>query len=145
MLLNFHSNSRTIMTSPATTRTAAPTQLGIPLFDEAHQALADQIEQLLDGPEAEFGPGLQALTECLEEDFRVEEELMAAISYPSMPAHRAQHARALSMLHGLNPSDRDACRAAVLQLLAWFHTHLATADTALTLMLQSIAKKLPAT
>ena len=132
------------MTSPAITRPAPPPQLGIALFDEAHQALADQIEQLLDGPEAQFGPGLQALTECLEEDFRVEEELMTAISYPSMPAHRAQHARALALLHGLDPRDRDACRAAVLQLLAWFHTHLATADTALTLMLQSIARKLPA-
>lgn len=131
------------MSTLAIDRSTAPTQLGIPLFDEAHQALADQIEQLLDGPEAEFVPGLAALTECLEEDFRVEEALMAAISYPSLSAHRAQHARALFMLQGLNPNDREACRSAVLQLLAWFHTHLATADTALSLMLQSIAKKLP--
>jgi hemerythrin-like metal-binding protein len=119
-------------------------RLGIPLFDEAHEALAEQIGQLLDGPEAEFVPGLAALQECLEQDFREEEQLMAAIAYPSLPAHRAQHARALAMLQGLNPNDRDSCRSAVLQLLGWFHTHLATADMALARMLQMVGEKVAA-
>jgi len=119
-------------------------RLGIPLFDEAHEALAEQIGQLLDGPETEFRTGLAALQECLAQDFHEEERLMAMIAYPALPAHRAQHARALAMLQGLNPDDRDSCRAAVLQLLGWFHTHLATADTALARMLQMVGQKVAA-
>lgn len=110
--------------------------LGIPLFDEAHQAFAEQVQQLLDGPDAEFAPGLEELVTALEADFRLEEELMEAIGYAAIASHREQHARVLATLHRLPPADVAAGRRAVGLLLPWFELHLATADTALAMALQ---------
>lgn len=111
-------------------------ELGIPLFDEAHQALAEQIAHLQARPDAEFGSGLEALIQALEIDFRVEEELMETLDYPDLKNHREQHARVLATLHSLRSGDLVAGRHAVGLILPWFHLHLATADTALTLALQ---------
>ncbi|MRW89729.1 hypothetical protein GJ699_07015 [Duganella sp. FT80W] len=110
--------------------------LGIPLFDEAHAALAEQIQQLLQGPDHEFDANLAALVECLEVDFRVEEELMDAIDYPATRSHREQHARVLATLHGLKPGDIAAGRKVAALILPWFEMHLATADTALAIALE---------
>jgi len=110
--------------------------LGIPLFDEAHQALAEQVGRLLDGPDSELEAGLEALVAALEEDFRVEESLMETIDYPAICSHREQHARVLAALHCLAPGDIAAARHAVGLLLPWFEMHLATADTALAIALQ---------
>ncbi|MBV7534903.1 hemerythrin family protein [Duganella sp. sic0402] len=110
--------------------------LGIPLFDEAHAALAEQINVLLEGPDEEFEENLAALIECLEDDFRVEEQLMEAIDYPATRSHREQHARVLATLHGLAPGDIDAGRKVAALILPWFQVHLATADTALAIALQ---------
>ncbi|MYM28057.1 hypothetical protein GTP58_06955 [Duganella sp. CY15W] len=110
--------------------------LGIPLFDEAHAALGEQIQTLLHGPDEEFEMHLAALVECLEVDFRVEEQLMDAIDYPAARSHREQHARVLATLHGLPPGDIDAGRKVAMLILPWFQMHLATADTALAIALQ---------
>jgi hemerythrin-like metal-binding protein len=110
--------------------------LGIPLFDEAHQALAAQIEQLQDGPDDDVEDGLALLIDCLEADFRVEEALMEAIDYPSLRSHREQHARVLAGLRGLPGGDLAACRHAVGLVLPWFKVHLATSDTSLAIALQ---------
>lgn len=115
---------------------SADMALGIPLFDEAHQALAEQIGRLLDGPDGELEAGLGALVAALEEDFRVEESLMEAIDYPAICSHREQHARVLAALHRLAPGDIAAARHAVGLVLPWFELHLATADTALAIALQ---------
>lgn len=117
---------------------SADMALGIPLFDEAHQALAEQIAHLQTRPDAEFAEGLEALIEALEADFRVEERLMEAIDYPALKGHREQHARVLATLHGLR-GDTATGRHAVGLILPWFHVHLATADTALALALQQSA------
>lgn len=111
--------------------------LGIPLFDEAHQALAEQIQQLLDGPDREFAAGLNELITALEDDFRLEESLMEAIDYPAICSHREQHARVLASLHRLAPEDVAGGRHAAALLLPWFELHLATADTALAMALQT--------
>lgn len=110
--------------------------LGIPLFDEAHQAFAEQVQQLLDGPDADFAPGLEELVTALEDDFRLEDDLMEAIGYAAIGSHREQHARVLATLHRLPPGDIAAARRAVGLLLPWFELHLATADTALAVALQ---------
>jgi hemerythrin-like metal-binding protein len=110
--------------------------LGIPLFDEAHAALAEQINVLLNGPDQEFEANLAGLVECLEVDFRVEEQLMEAIDYPATRSHREQHARVLATLHGLAPGDIEAGRKVAALILPWFQVHLATADTALAIALQ---------
>lgn len=110
--------------------------LGIPLFDEAHEALAEQITVLLNGPDADFAANLALLVECLEDDFRVEEQLMDAIDYPATRSHREQHARVLATLHGLAPGDIDGGRKVAALILPWFQVHLATADTALAIALQ---------
>ncbi|MRW82744.1 hypothetical protein GJ698_01390 [Pseudoduganella sp. FT26W] len=110
--------------------------LGIPLFDEAHAALAEQINLLLSGPDEQFGEHLAGLVECLEVDFRLEEQLMEAIDYPATRSHREQHARVLATLHGLAPGDIENGRKVAAMILPWFHAHLATADTALAIALQ---------
>ncbi|MYN24985.1 bacteriohemerythrin [Duganella levis] len=110
--------------------------LGIPLFDEAHAALAEQIQLLLNGPDQEFETHLAGLVECLEVDFRLEEQLMEAIDYPATRSHREQHARVLATLHGLAPGDIENGRKVAALILPWFQVHLATADTALAVALQ---------
>lgn len=111
--------------------------LGIPLMDDAHQALAQQITALQQVPEdGAFDSGLARLTESLEADFRAEEQIMEAIAYPAIRSHREQHARVLATLHGLADGDHAARRRAVELLLPWFHVHLETADTALAAALQ---------
>ncbi|HJV02101.1 MAG TPA: hemerythrin family protein [Burkholderiaceae bacterium] len=111
--------------------------LGVPLMDDAHQALAKQISFLQHlSNEDDFDAGLARLTDALEADFRAEEEIMEAIDYPAIRSHREQHARVLSTLHGLRDGDHAARRRAVELLLPWFHVHLETADTALAAALQ---------
>jgi len=119
--------------------------LGIPLFDEAHQALAEQIDSLMDATDEEFRAGLDLLIECLDDDFRHEEALMETIEYPGLRQHREQHARVLASLHQLDEQDIAAGKAAVRLVLPWFHAHLATADTALARALQASAGALPGT
>ncbi|CAN7602259.1 MULTISPECIES: bacteriohemerythrin [Duganella] len=127
-----------------TTGWSADMALGIPLFDEAHQALAEQVKQLLDGPDEQFEAGMARLTDALEEDFRLEESLMEAIDYPAICSHREQHARVLATLHGLEPGDIAAGRKAAGLILPWFELHLATADTALAIALQAMGQAAPA-
>ncbi|NVD73350.1 hemerythrin family protein [Duganella sp. BJB1802] len=110
--------------------------LGIPLFDEAHEALAEQIKTLMQSKDEDFAAGLEQLVDCLDADFRHEETLMEAIDYPALHSHREQHARVLSKLNQLNLDDLKSCRTAVGLVLPWFHAHLATADTALAIALQ---------
>ncbi len=110
--------------------------LGIPLFDEAHEALAEQIKTLTHCKDEDFSAGLAQLIECLEDDFRHEEALMEAIDYPALRSHREQHARVLATLHQLETGELKSGRDAVGLVLPWFHAHLATADTALAIALQ---------
>ena len=119
-----------------TTALSADMVLGIPLFDEAHAALAEQINLLLNGPDEQFEKHLAGLVECLEVDFRLEEQLMEAIDYPATRSHREQHARVLATLHGLAPGDIGNGRKVAAMILPWFRVHLATADTALAIALQ---------
>lgn len=115
---------------------SADMALGIPLFDEAHQALAEQVEQLLASSDQQFEEDMARLVDALEEDFRVEESLMEAIDYPAIRSHREQHARVLATLHCLKVGDICAGRQAAGLILPWFALHLATADTALAIALQ---------
>jgi hemerythrin-like metal-binding protein len=122
---------------------SADMALGIPLFDEAHEAMADQVVQLLDGPDEQVEAGMTRLTEALEDDFRLEESLMEAIDYPAICSHREQHARVLAALHRLAPGDVAAARHAARLILPWFEMHLATADTALAIALQMAGRSTP--
>lgn len=110
--------------------------LGIGLFDEAHEAMANQVEEMLRGPDEAFPQQLAALIECLEDDFRLEESLMECIDYPAIRSHREEHARVLATLHRLPPEDVAQGRRVVALILPWFQAHLATADTALVTALQ---------
>ena len=110
--------------------------LGIGLFDEAHAAMANQIDDILQGPDEAFARQLDALVESLEDDFRLEESLMECIDYPATRSHREEHARVLATLHRLSPQDPAQGRRVVALILPWFQMHLATADTALVTALQ---------
>jgi hemerythrin len=110
--------------------------LGIPLFDEAHQALAEQIDALMDASDADFLEGLQQLIECLEEDFRHEEALMKPSTIrPSSSIANSMRACWPACTSSMKRiSRRQGSRKLVLP---WFHAHLATADTALARALQA--------
>jgi hemerythrin-like metal-binding protein len=123
-------------TTALTPALSAEMVLGIPLFDEAHAALAEQIGLLLNGPDQQFDANLAGLVECLEVDFRLEEQLMDAIDYPATRSHREQHARVLATLHGVAAGDLENGRKVAALILPWFQAHLATADTALAIALQ---------
>ena len=110
--------------------------LGIGLFDEAHAAMANQVAEILQGPDSAFADQLAVLIECLEDDFRLEESLMECIDYPAVRSHREEHARVLATLHRLAPEDVAQGRHVVALILPWFHVHLATADPALVTVLQ---------
>lgn len=116
--------------------------LGIPLMDDAHRILVEQIHALQQADGADFGSGLALLIDSLEADFRAEEQIMEAIAYPAIRDHREQHARVLATLHGLDTDDMGAARRAVSLILPWFHLHLSTADTALGIALQLAGVKL---
>jgi hemerythrin len=122
---------------------SADMALGIPLFDEAHEAMAEQVVQLLDGPDEQVEAGMTRLTEALEDDFRLEESLLEAIDYPAICSHREQNARVLAALHRLAPGDVAAARHAASLILPWFEMHLATADTALAIALQMAGRSTP--
>lgn len=117
--------------------------LDIPLFDEAHEAMAEQVARLLNGPDEQIEAGMARLTEALEDDFRLEESLMEAIDYAAICPHREQHARVLAALHRLAPGDIAAARHAASLILPWFEMHLATADTALAVALRTARKPVP--
>lgn len=113
--------------------------VGIASIDVPHQALIEHIATLMEQPDGNFWPGMTALVEHLERDFRAEEELMESIDYPGVAPHREQHARVLASLHGLNPDDLAAARKAVALLPLWFEMHLATMDTVLAVAAQLAA------
>lgn len=110
-------------------------ELGLAPMDQAHRRLLEQVDGLLQLPDAQFFDGLEVLVDCMEADFGEEEMLMETIGYPAIQGHLEQHARVLATLHGIGSDDVGAARAAVALIDPWFRMHIETADAALAVAL----------
>lgn len=106
-------------------------ELGVDDIDEAHRALLDMINALLDGEDGDIVRGMAPLVDMLERDFREEELQMEQVDYAGIRTHREQHARVLATLHRLPSGDAAAARAALILLPQWLSVHLSTFDSAL--------------
>lgn len=113
-----------------------PQAADIALFAEVHDALLDQVADLLQQPGPALAAGLIGLIDDLESDFGVEDDLMKALGCDSHAEHAAQHASLLASLRALPLGDAAACRAALAALPDWFERHLDTSDTLLALALR---------
>ena len=106
-------------------------ELGVDDIDEAHRALLDMINALLDGEDGDIVRGMAPLVDMLERDFREEELQMEQVDYPGIRTHREQHARVLATLHRIAPGYVAASRAGLILLPQWLSVHLSTFDSAL--------------
>jgi hemerythrin len=112
----------------------------IALFAEVHDALLDQVADLLQRAGPALAAGIIGLIDDLASDFGVEDDLMAALGCDSRAAHAAQHASLLASLRALPLGDAAACRAALAALPGWFEYHLDSWDTLLALALREAAQ-----
>ena len=106
-------------------------ELGVGEMDDAHRALLEMINALLDGSDSDILQGMEPLVDMLERDFREEETQMEQVEYACVRIHREQHARVLASLHRIPSDDVAAARAALILLPQWFSLHLSTFDSAL--------------
>jgi hemerythrin len=118
--------------------------VGNAAIDAAHKALFDQMVLLLCGKDSALATGFLSLADKLERDFREEETLMEGIDFPGIRRHREEHAKVLSALHHLDPSDAAAAREVLTLMLQWFPAHVATMDAALVAALPRGAGAAPA-
>lgn len=114
--------------------------LGIPEMDTVHRAFMEHLSVLMKAPSARFTVEFPNLVKQLEEDFYEEEKLMESIDFPSLLAHREQHARVLSGLHHTLPrvlaGDVETGKRTIDLLAQWFTYHLMTMDMALACALE---------
>ncbi len=104
--------------------------LGVDDIDEAHRALLEMINALLDGTDSDIMRGMAPLVDMLERDFREEELQMEQVDYAGIRTHREQHARVLATLHRIPEADVASARAALILLPQWLSLHLSTFDSA---------------
>jgi hemerythrin-like metal-binding protein len=114
--------------------------LGIPAMDAMHRSFMEHLSDMIEAPAERFCVEFPDLVKRVEEDFHEEERLMDAIDYPSLLAHREQHARVLSGLHHILPQvlagDVETGRQTIDLLAQWFGFHMMTMDTALAYALE---------
>jgi hemerythrin len=126
-----------------------PTCLGIPWIDTAHDALANAMARLTAAPDDEFASHYELLVAAVEADFRNEEDVMEAMSFAGLKAHREAHAHALAALHRADAQMGGGAVGAGRQTLAalaeWFTLHQATMDLALTEALKASQQGEPRT
>lgn len=114
--------------------------LGLPAVDAAHRDLMDALARLADMPDAEFPECYARFVAQVEKDFREEEDLMEASSFPGLPSHREQHARVLGGLHHVArqvmTGELAPGREVVALMPGWFLMHIETMDSAMALCTQ---------
>jgi hemerythrin-like metal-binding protein len=110
-------------------------QTGDAALDAAHQALYAELRRIALLPPPHFAVAFPVAVDLLERDFREEEDLMEQLSFPGLPCHREQHARALAGLHHavamLDEGDELPARHAIDLLVDWLALHIATMDVTL--------------
>ncbi|NVE01282.1 bacteriohemerythrin [Massilia sp. BJB1822] len=127
------------MTSLDGTLGYQPGSLGIAALDEPHRTLLRQFAILPALDDERFQHAFGALCDTIGRDFREEEDMMEAIDFPGLAAHREQHARVLAGLHhsqaALLHGDYGPARRAAVLLPDWFELHISTMDAVLAMAL----------
>jgi hemerythrin len=108
--------------------------LGIDILDEAHREMVRLINRLVEAEStAETMSCLEELIALLRAHFRVEEEFLAAIGYPSREAHRREHRIQLAEFVDLHRRlvAREGSRldaAHLSEIRDWFFNHVVAED-----------------
>lgn len=121
--------------------------MGIPELDEQHRELFAQLDALVDAVRRgssrdEVGRTLAFLREYVRAHFGREEALMAAVDYPALAAHRAEHAgferdlEALVAEHARDGASPSLVLRVSRQLSGWLREHVLLSDRAIATHLQ---------
>lgn len=114
-------------------------------MNEARREMSTQMERLSHTADDQFADGFTQLIAGLEASFRDEEAAMEALNYPALRSHREQHARALSVLHHVQPQveggDIAVGREALRLLPKWLLMHRSTMDLALAAAAREPARR----
>lgn len=98
----------------------------------ARQQIAGQIRRLHGLEDCHFSSGYVRVLHTMELCFRDEELAMERLRLQSLQAHRAEHARALQIMHQIELEVEDGAiargRLALGLLDRWFSLHRATMD-----------------
>jgi hemerythrin len=109
--------------------------LGMPTVDAGHRELLDELGNLEQATDADFGASYARFVARVERDFREEEELMEQMAFSGLANHREQHARMLGGLHHVArqvmAGDIRSGREVVALMPGWFMLHIETMDGAL--------------
>lgn len=105
--------------------------LAIPVVDYQHEKILQFLDSLkhraATRPEV-----IQAIDEYTGRHFVVEEELMAAHSYPDLPRHRAEHeyfkGKIAGLLEAMGKDEIAGSKAIAEYLEAWLEKHIQTTD-----------------
>ena len=114
---------------------------GVAKIDTLHSDLLHAMAVLSAKPSSSFGSEYASFITKLERTFSTEERWMEEIDYPALQNHREQHARVLSAMHITHAhalaGDITLARDVIDRLLPyWLVFHIATADTALAVVMQ---------
>lgn len=118
-------------------------RLGVEVMDRGHQALLSRLKPMACSSDAELRARMPELIAGMEQSFREEEALMAAIAFPNLTRHSEQHARILYLLRiaqaALERADGRPARDAIALMPHWFLIHLSTMDIELSVALAMVS------
>lgn len=108
------------------------TEVGIPEMDTSHHRLLTELDGIVQANDLDFALWYPGLIATMEQDFRVEEDLMEACDLTNFKEHMEQHARMLAGLHAcvshVEAGELALGREAVTLLREWMPFHIATVD-----------------
>lgn len=112
-------------------------------MDAEHRQVLEGIAALAALPADRFASAYAALVAEIEAGFRQEENMMEAIGYGEIRAHRRDHAELLALMHRLRPylDDGNAPLADIVMAMipAMLVRHMASLDQELALALRQHA------
>jgi hemerythrin len=113
-------------------------EIGILSIDHQHHTMFDALNRMHDAVSADEGEvrvrqTLEALVDCTATHFRDEEARLAAIDFPGLPEHRAEHAKLLNQVaefiaaYDADPTAENANKLAHF-LVEWIVRHINEMD-----------------
>lgn len=111
--------------------------LGYPPMDDTHREFVEVVAALIDAPDAQVAPRLDAVEIHLRDHFSTEDRWMVETEFPPRDCHIDEHAAVLKSLvevkerleqHGDVETPRDFAR----ELAKWFPGHADYLDSALS-------------
>ena len=113
-------------------------ETGILSIDHQHHKLFDALNRMheaisSDEGETKIRRALDALVDCTAEHFRDEEARLAAIDFPGLPEHQAEHVKLLDQvaefkaIYNADPTEVNANKLALF-LVEWIVRHINEMD-----------------